>query len=70
MFGQLGRGDERGCILLDVSVAGEPLEPGAERGEGAGYGGFGESASVEFAEIGADVFVVDGVWVGCAAELF
>ena len=69
MFGELGRGDERGGVLLDVAVAGEPLEPGAERGEGAGDRGFGESATVEFAEVGANVFVVDGFRTGGAAEL-
>ena len=59
MFGQARRGDERGGILLDVVVACEPFEPTADGGEGAGGGGFGESAIVERAEVGANVGVLD-----------
>ncbi len=53
--GQLGGADEQSWILGDVSFFGEPLEPTAYGGEGSGGAGFGESALVELAEIGADV---------------
>ena len=59
MFRQARRGDEGGGILLDVVVAGQPFEPTANGSEGAGCGGFGESAIVERAEVGADVGVLD-----------
>ena len=59
MSGQAWRGDERRGILLDVVVAGQPLEPAADGGERTSGGGFGESAIVERAEIGTDVRVLD-----------
>ena len=67
MLGQARRGDERGGILLNVAGAGEPLEPTADGGQGAGGGGFGEAAIVERAEVGADVGVLDAAprpWLG------
>jgi hypothetical protein len=59
MPGQARRGDERGGVLLNVVVAGQPLEPTADGGERAGRGGLGEAAVVESAEEGTDVGVLD-----------
>ena len=59
MLRELRCGDQRGGALLDEALAGEPLEPGADSGEGAGDGGFGEAAAVEIGEIRADMKVLD-----------
>ncbi len=59
MLGQARRGDEGRGVLLDVVIAGQPLEPTADGGEGAGGGGLGESAIVERGEVRTDVGVLD-----------
>jgi hypothetical protein len=47
VLGQARGGDEGGGVLLDVAGAGQPAEPAADGGQGAGGGGFGEAAGVE-----------------------
>ena len=59
MFGQARRGDERGGVLLDVVVAGQPLEPTADGGQRAGRRGLREAAIVERAQVRTDVRVLD-----------
>ena len=66
--GQFGGADEQSWILEDVAFFGEPLEPTADGGEGSGGAGFGESALVEVAKIGADVEMIDGADGGLVAE--